>query len=556
MSDNRTAYNGDNMPILVTRWDCTGHAVNILYNDLNLGMLPNEFLGKNFRELGLEQQIYEKCQHYFNRVLVTTQKTAFQLHSRMRDYQVSFLPECNSDGEMETVLGIVRDMTGEQKAKGELDITNRKSLEIELKERTEQLEKVNDLLTAGYTKVKMAAQIAKLGYFEWDIANGEIYWSDEQYRNFGYSPQEFIPTRAFIRSRIHPDDRERVYTTDKVSRKRHVESQFRIIRPDGSVGWLCARSKSVMDERGCLVKICGITQDITEQRQTEDRIHRVEKDLIFTNQLYSRSAYLNKLLVNSYSAEYITKALNEFGIETKAAHCCFVVQLTDKSISTAETPDYTVSARITGKQAVLVWLAEKELGWIWKFNEDIVLLITLTDSNIDSKQSQIEFANRLIGEIATIFPHICVKIGISGTSSIPIDFRDIYEKANRAAVVAASIDCSPAVHCDDIGIYEVAFQLLHDKNTCGLVQNTIGRLAEYDQTRGSNLLFTLELILENMSLKVVSQKLFIHHNTAIWRKRRIESFLGMSLDKMETKVLLILYLKIWKLQKAETGENR
>ncbi|MDF2570820.1 MAG: fold protein [Sporomusa sp.] len=531
MPDNRAEYNGDNMPILVARWDCTGYVVSILYNDLHLGMLPNQPLGENFRELGFEPTICEKCEQYFKRVLATPGKVFFQLHSGTRYYHVTYLPECNCKGEVETVLGIVRDMTQDQRIKDEMALTQ--------------------------IKFKMAQQIAKLGYFEWDSNNNELYWSDQQYRNFGYAPQSFIPTREFYLSRIYPEDLSIVNMTNQVERKGEVELEFRIIRPDRSVGWLWSRCESVMDDQGSTTRIFGTTQDITEQKQIEMRIERIGKDLIFTNHLYSRSAYLNKLLVNAYSSEYITKALNEFGIETKVAHCCFVIQLTHRPVVNAEAPADTVSAKIAGKQAVLVWLAEKEMGWIWKFSDDIVLLINLTEAGIGSKQSQIEFANQLISEMTKLFPHICAKIGISGASGIPIDFRDIYEKANRAVVVAASINCcASAVHCDDIGIYEVAFQLLHDKNTCALVQNTIGRLAEYDQARGSNLLFTLELILEDMNLKMVSQKLFIHHNTVIWRKRRIEAFLGMSLDKMETKVLLILYLKIWKLQKAENGENR
>ncbi len=525
MPDNQGEYNGDNMPVLVTRWDCKGYILNILYNDLFLGMPPNQFLGKNLRELGLEKKIYEKCEHYFKRVVATAAKVVFQLRSSARYYHISYLPESNCLGNVEAILGIVRDMTQEQRLKDEMTVVHR--------------------------KFSMAQNIAKLGYFEWDFVKNELHWSDQQYKNFGYRPQSFIPTMEFYLSRIYPEDLEIVNMTNEVALKGFVESEFRIVRPDRTVGWLWAGVKSIANEQGAFTSLFGTTQDITEQKQTENRILRVEKDLLFSNQLNSRSAYLNKLLVNAYSPEYITKALNEFGIETKAEHCCFVIQLTYKPAASAAD----VSAKMTGKQAVLVWLAEKEIGCTWKFNDDIILLVTLIQAGITSKQRQIEFAHQLISEMKVLFPHISAKVGISGASGTPIRFRDTYEKANRAVVVAAS-NCAQAVHCDDIGIYEVAFQLLHDENTCALVQNTIGRLAEYDQVRGSNLLFTLELILEEINLKTVSQKLFIHHNTVIWRKRRIEDFLGMSLDKMETKVLLILYLKIWKLQKAETGENR
>ncbi|QDR78993.1 PAS domain-containing protein [Sporomusa termitida] len=529
MPDNRAEYNGDNMPVLVTRWDCNGYILNILYNDLCLGRPPNQFLGKNFRELGLEKKIYEKCEHYFKRVVATAAKVVFQLRSSTRYYHISYLPESNCPGDVATILGIVRDMTQEQWAKDEMNLAHR--------------------------KFSTALNIAKLGYFEWDFVNNELHWSDQQYKNFGYMPQSFIPTMEFYLSLVYPEDLEIVNMTNEVARQGFVESEFRIIRPDRTVGWLWARVESIANEQGAFTSLFGTTQDITEQKQTENRILRVAKDLVFSNQLNTRSAYLNRLLVNAYSPEYITKALNEFGIETKAEHCCFVMQLTHKPAGAAEPPAAAATAKMAGKQAVLVWVAEKEIGCTWKFNDDIILLVMVAAAGLTSKQRQIDFANQLISEMKVLFPHISAKIGISGTSGTPIRFRDSYEKANRAVIVAAS-NCAQVVHCDDIGIYEVAFQLLHDENTCALVQNTIGRLAEYDQVRGSNLLFTLELILEEINLKAVSQKLFIHHNTVIWRKRRIEDFLGMSLDKMETKVLLILYLKIWKLQKAETGENR
>lgn len=524
MPDNRAEYNGDDMPVLVTRWDCNGYILNILYNDLYLGRPPNQFLGKNLRELGLEKRIYEKCDHYFKRAVATAAKAVFQLRSSTRSYHISYLPENNSQGDVATILGIVRDMTQERRARDEL--------------------------TRACRKFSLAQNIAKLGYFEWDFVTNELNWSDQQYKNFGFLPQSFIPTMEFYLSRIYPEDLEIVNMTNEVARKGFVESEFRIVRPDRTVGWLWARVKSLANEQGVFTSLFGTTQDITEQKQTENRILRVEKDLVFSNQLNSRSAYLNKLLVNAYSPEYITKALNEFGIETKAEHCCFVIQLTHKPAG----PAADANAKTAGKQAVLVWLAEKEMGCTWKFNDDIILLVTLAEAGITCKQRQIEFASQLICEMKVLFPHISAKVGISGASGNPIRFRDSYEKANRAVVVAAS-NCAQVVHCDDIGIYEVAFQLLHDENTCTLVQNTIGRLAEYDQARGSNLLYTLELILEEINLKAVSQKLFIHHNTVIWRKRRIEDFLGMSLDKMETKVLLVLYLKIWKLQRAETGEH-
>ena len=428
------------------------------------------------------------------------------------------------------------------------DITKWKLIEIKLKGMTEQLQQANQLLTAKQISAMMAGKIAKVGYFEWDQANDHICWSEQQYRNYGYTPEEVAPTRELLRRRIHPDDWDVVESAlAQVSEKLYMEYQFRVIKVDGSLGWLYSRANFIIHEQGG--KIFGTTQDITEQKKAEQRMSTAEKQLNFTNRLYSRSTYLNRLLFENFPVEQITKALNEFGIETQVAHCCFVVQLAEKLPYNTENLEESMPSLITRKQAVLTWLAERECGLVWRCHDDIVVLSLISDHIAGDKQSQIKVADDIIVAIEKEFPCFYVKVGISGTSDIPINFRGSYEKAHRAVIVATSMNHSSAIHGDDIGLYEVAFQLLQDKNTCQMVQNTIGRLAGHDEARGSNLLITLESILEYGNLKTVALKLFIHPNTVIWRKRRIEEFLDMPLDKMEAKLLLLLYIKIWNLKK-------
>lgn len=518
--------------VLVVRVDCSSTILHTIYYNENFGRVAKKIIGKNFLTIGMTSETIEQCLTYLNKVFINLKKEVFQLHHGCRYYQISYLPDKNSKGQVETVLVIVRDITKEQNLK-------------------EQLQKTNKLLAAKQIGIRMAGEIAKLGYFEWDLVNNSIYWSDQQYRNFGYEPQVVTPTRELFRSRILNDDFEIIQKgIAELYDKSYLESQFRVIKADGSLGWFYSRINVITNEQGCRVKIFGVTQDITEQKQTEERIHKVEKKLNFMNQLYSRSVYLNRLLVKEYPAEQIANALNEIGIKSQIAHCCFVLKLFEKLVDNSEKIEDMITPPIVRKQAVLMWLAERDSAWVWSLNGNVVVLVPISDNRAATKQRQIEFANHLIAEIEKAFPHFHIKVGISGASNTPINFRDIYEKAHRAVIIAASMDYSLSIHCDDIGVYEVAFQLLNDKNTCAMVQSTIGRLAQYDEAHKSNLLITLECILEHMSLKTVAQKLFIHHNTVIWRKQKIEIFLNMPLDKMETKMLLMLYIKIWNLQKG------
>ncbi len=57
------------------------------------------------------------------------------------------------------------------------DITERKS--------------IKDDLLRSQERLKKAQEIAHLGSWDWDIVNNTLSWTDEVYRIFGLSPQEF-----------------------------------------------------------------------------------------------------------------------------------------------------------------------------------------------------------------------------------------------------------------------------------------------------------------------------------------------------------------------------
>jgi len=517
----------NNEEVLVLRIDHKNTILQILYYTQTFRRLSETIIHKNFQDIGLTKAIYKECEVHLKQVFVTLKKETFRLHIGKRYYHIFYLPECKGNGQVENVLTIVRDVTKEQNTKKKWMMNQ--------------------------FQFQMSEQISRVGYFDHDIPHGNSYWSEQQYKNFGYIPNNVTPTRELFLSHIHPDDWDRMQTVlVESSGKSYAELTFRLIKADGTVGWLYSRINSITNEQGCCIRRFGITQDITEQKQAEERIQRVGMELAFASQLYNRSTHLNKLLFNENSVEQITRVLNEVGIDTQAAHCCVVIKLTESLAYKTELIDDTIDPMIERKQSVIIWLEKRERGLVWRCRDDIVILVPLSDYIATNKQSQIQFANDMTVEIEKEFPYFIINVGITGMSSIAANFRDSYEKSYRAAVIAETMASSTAIHYDDIGLYEVAFPLLQDKNTWEMVENTIGRLAGHDEARGSNLLITLEYILEQASLKTVAQQLFIHHNTVIWRKRKIEMFLGMSLDKMEMKMLLLLYIKIWNLKKCSS----
>ena len=113
------------------------------------------------------------------------------------------------DGEVASVLAISRDITDIKEAETRLKETL-DNLEELVEDRTAQLEKAYRSLKESEKGLAEAQKIAHLGNWNWNIVTNELYWSDEIYRIFGCTPQEFGATYDAFLSYVHPDDRDYV----------------------------------------------------------------------------------------------------------------------------------------------------------------------------------------------------------------------------------------------------------------------------------------------------------------------------------------------------------
>ena len=129
---------------------------------------------------------------------------------------------------------------------------------------------------------KQAQRISHLGNWTMDLASGEVRWSDEKYRIYGYEPGAVEVDMEFCRRAIHPDDFETVmeYVASVAQTGQTRTITYRITRPDGEVRHLRSSAEAGQDASGRAREILGTVLDITElveaQRtlqQTEERWH-------------------------------------------------------------------------------------------------------------------------------------------------------------------------------------------------------------------------------------------------------------------------------------------
>ena len=122
------------------------------------------------------------------------------------------------------------------------------------------------------TRHLQAAQaLAHLGSWNWDIASGEVDWSDELYRIFGYEPRSRAMTFDSFVSAVLPDDHDRVRASfdDALTEAAPFDMECRIVRADGQVRTLHCRGQVERDGGGQPIRMSGTALDITDRKQTE-----------------------------------------------------------------------------------------------------------------------------------------------------------------------------------------------------------------------------------------------------------------------------------------------
>ena len=133
------------------------------------------------------------------------------------------------------------------------DLTERKRAETALR-RTQE------------TFLAEAQNLSGTGSFGWNVSSGEVFWSDQCYRIFGYDPA-IGPSVELMLDRVHPDDVAAVRSTVRraVREKADYDLEHRLLMPDGSVRYLHVVAHPVADEHRGL-QFMGAVMDVTERK--------------------------------------------------------------------------------------------------------------------------------------------------------------------------------------------------------------------------------------------------------------------------------------------------
>jgi PAS domain S-box-containing protein len=127
-----------------------------------------------------------------------------------------------------------------------------------------------------------AQRLSHTGSFGWNLATGELVWSDENFRILGYEPT-VKPTVDLVLKRVHPDDLSFVLQMmEKAKTGTSLELEHRLLMPDGSVKHLHVIARPLTNESGEL-EFVGTVMDVTARKKAFEEIKALRDELYREN---------------------------------------------------------------------------------------------------------------------------------------------------------------------------------------------------------------------------------------------------------------------------------
>ena len=225
-------------------YGCTREQFTGLRSDWTARLHPEDY--KDAAENAMPQAADEVAHTNYFRII--------RPDGTLRHIESHTLRKRNAEGRVVRLFGLNRDITRDREANQRL---------VELNER-----------------LQLALRSSQFGVWETDLLTGKMDWDERMLEIYGLNRASFNGQRDTWATCLHPDDRaaallrsDRAINGDDAS----YDTEFRIVRPDGSVRHIEAHGQLQRDAQGRPLRLVGLNRDISLERKTEAALHLVEE---------------------------------------------------------------------------------------------------------------------------------------------------------------------------------------------------------------------------------------------------------------------------------------
>jgi purine catabolism regulator len=179
----------------------------------------------------------------------------------------------------------------------------------------------------------------------------------------------------------------------------------------------------------------------------------------------------------------------------------------------------------------------------------LVILVEVGDG--EAKQSQIDtLAKRklqsILSYLSRAFSKNKIVIGLGRFYPGIRGLQQSYREAKRALRISENIpECQGIISFNDLGLYRFIYSQDREKEIQVYLREMVGKLIDYDREKNTDLIHTLQVYFKcRGNLKKVSEVLFIHYNTILYRLDRIQEISGLDLNSQDDRFNLDVALRL------------
>ncbi|MEC4049474.1 PAS domain-containing protein [Flavobacterium sp. SUN046] len=188
-----------------------------------------------------------------------------------------------------------------------INLFTKRQLFIESKQ-IKELKSINEELSKTNEKYNIAAKATGETIWDWDINSGRFIWNQGIETVFGYKEEEVTQNLQWWFDKIHPEDslKMSVKLYSFISEKTEKwQDEYRFHCADGSYKYVLDRGFLVKDNNDNVIRMVGAIQDITKQKEEEQRLKLLEtvitqtKDMVIiteaeeTDRIIPKIVYVN-----------------------------------------------------------------------------------------------------------------------------------------------------------------------------------------------------------------------------------------------------------------------
>ncbi len=190
--------------------------------------------------------------------------------------------------------------------------------EIELKLQFDDLNSRDNDLRRSEERYRLAVEGVNDGIWDWDGKDGKLFLSRQSKTILGLHPDdEYLTIEKWFEVIAEEDLDMFVRSLNKYitePQKRHFQIEYRIRAENDTIKWIRTRGMAIWDESGIPVRVAGSITDITEQRQADEKIHRLAYYDSMTG-LPNRTLLTDRFIIAAASAQRRSRKVAVFFLD-------------------------------------------------------------------------------------------------------------------------------------------------------------------------------------------------------------------------------------------------